>query len=184
MSEQTPKKEFEIDDWEFWWHRKSFIRTFVVCALFCAGQMLWIEYIKPPGGHVYERLPTLTGPWWSGHCGNGYTCAKVGSTEVSCSVASYFPVGGGNRGLCGHLKIPNGEEVTAIRVKTPLADYRYHEYLAIVNSAHKIYKSDRDEQIRSKWIHESQSVAFNSFFTLFIIAYFVQLGIYKSKKGE
>jgi len=74
--------------------------------------------------------------------------------------------------------------VTAIRVKTPLANNHYGGYLAIVKSAQKVYQSDSDEQIRSQWMRESRRVAFNSFFTLFIIFYFVQLGIYKSRKGE
>lgn len=185
MSESIqPAKNFEIDDWEFWWHKRAFIRTLVVCVLFCAGQLLWIEHIKPPQGHVYERLPTLTGPWWSGHCGNGRTCAQVGNTSVSCGVDGYFPFGGGSRGLCGHLKIPNGEMVTAIRVKTPLANNHYGEYIAIVKSADKVYQSDSDGQIRGQWIYQSRTDAFSSFFTLFIIFYFVQLGIYKSRKGE
>lgn len=184
MSEQTPRKEFEIDDWEFWWHKKSFIRTFVLCTLCCVGQVLWIEYIKPPEGHVYERLPTLTGSWSSSHCGNAYTCSRVGSIAVSCGIASFFPIGGAGRGGCGHLNIPNGQEVTAILVKTPMVNSHYAEYLAIVKSAHNIYKSDSDEKIRAQWIYQSRTAAFNSFFILFIIAYFVQLGIYKSKKGE
>jgi hypothetical protein len=180
----SPPRELEIDDWEYWWHKKSFFRTLIFCALLGAAQLLWIEHIKPAPGHVYERMPTLTGTWWSGHCGNGHTCARVGNTSVSCSVNGYFPFGFGSRGSCGQLDIPNGEEVVAIRVKTPMANNHYSEYLATISSAHTTYKSDDDEKIRLRWINQSRTDVINTFYLLFIIGYFVQWTIYSSKKGK
>lgn len=171
--------KLDIRDIEFWWDKRSFIRTISICVLVYGVMMLWIEHVTPPEGYVFERLPAITGPWWSGHCGNGFNCARVGNTPVGCSIASYFPLGGGNRGLCGHLKIPNGKVVTAIHVKTPMMNKRYNEYLAFIKSGNEVYQFDDDAKIRADWIWKSRTAALNGFFILFIVFYFSQLA--KSK---
>jgi hypothetical protein len=176
-------KELDIHDLGFWWDKSRFVVTLIFCGAIYAGLMLWIERVKPPENHSFERLPAITGEWWSGDCqkGQGYSCARIGDVVIWCSLEGYYPFGTGSRGNCNHLKIPNGEIVTAEIVKTPTAN-GFGKYFSIFSTKTKIYRSDSDFKIRDMWIREAQKSASGIFFIFFIIIYFVLLATRKTHK--
>jgi hypothetical protein len=160
---------------------KIFFRTALFCGLLYVLMMLWLERVKPPEGYVFETLPPITGTWKSEQFGAGRssgTSFKVGDTSVHCSIAGYYPrpFGASSSGRCNPLRIPNGETVTAHRVKVSWMLGK-EIYLATIYSASKTYQIEDDRKLREIWIRDARQSASGLAIDLMIILYCTQMGM-------
>lgn len=174
-------RELDIHDIDFWWDKKAFIRTLVVCVLTYAALMLWIEHVKPPEGHVFERLPPITGVWKCCKGDGRYGKSWVGNTQVTCGVPSYYGFGGASD--CGMARVPNGAVTSVTKALYPTW-YGQDSYVSKIESNGQAYwDRDSDESIRKKWIKGSRMDAWDVFVYMFIILYFVQLAVRKTNRN-
>ncbi len=167
---------------ERWWNRKAFFYTLTICAIVGLSQYLWLQRVLLPENYVFERLPIITGEWWSGGCGNGYTCARVGNTPVYCSTSGYFVFVAASRGVCGHLRIPNGEMITAERIKIPTSDGDNYIYLISAKSPNQQYFLESDREVRDRWVRNSKLQIGDTIARVALFSYLILLGISTYRK--
>jgi hypothetical protein len=178
MSEETSPSEVK------WWNKKLLARSALVGLAFYGLFWALAERAKPPEGHVFERLPTISGIYKCCDAGGRYSQSWVGGIGVDCLGFSYYHIGTG-RNDCGLKEKLNGLVVEADRVLVPAYDGPLPLISKITSGGYTYYEQS-DQRIRELWISGSNGGASTLGWLIFLIVHFIQLVYFdrKFKKSQ
>jgi hypothetical protein len=174
MSERTSPSEVK------WWNKKLLARSALVGLAFYGLFWALAERAKPPEGHMFERLPTISGIYKCCDAGGRYSKSWVGGTGINCSPVGFYEFLGTNRNDCGLKERLNGRPVDVVRAMTPSFGNR-DPLVVQISSDGATYYGLSDARLRELWISSSRSAALTLGFVLFVIFHTTQL-IYLDRK--
>lgn len=173
-------EKLAMSNFRYWWDLRIFIRSILGSALLLIALLTWIERVKPPEGHVFERLPPIEGVWGKESGGLRSTTSMVDQTSVVCT----FPriLYGGGISSCSHLKIPYGAKVTVVYVRIPMLDqtqYESSKYVQKISTNSAVYIESTDSEIATTWLRVAWREAIRLVVDILIFGYLMQILLYR-----
>lgn len=156
-----------------WYDKKLLIRSALL------GLMLFTVFWgiakreEPPEGHVFERLPAISGVYRCCEAGGRYSKSWVGRRGVNCQGFSYYHLGTG-RNDCGFKEQLDGVQVVVEQVLIPAYDGPL-PLVSKIGAGGNTYYEISDGRIRELWINGSQKNAFTLAFILGAVFHGAQL---------
>lgn len=161
-----------------WKDKKLLLRSAMVGLFFFGLLWWWAERAAPPEGHVFERLPPLSGIYKCCEAGGRYSRSWVGNQVVECRLFSFYQMST-PRNDCGLKEQLNRREVAVTQALIPTYWGPYPVVVKITSGGQTFYEKN-DQRIRELWISGSRWDATFGF-TLAMIFHFIQL-IYLDRK--
>ncbi|MGI4777802.1 MAG: hypothetical protein ACRYGA_06725 [Janthinobacterium lividum] len=175
MNDVAPQREIK------WHDRKLILRSFVCSLIFLAVLCGLAKRAEPPEGHLFERLPAISGIYKCCEAGGRYSRSWVGHKTVACTGFTYYLFLGTNRNDCGFKSQLNGQQVEV--VETYLPSITASDPVVIkLKTQTTTYIDLSDKEIRDRWISGSYRDATFGF-TLGLIFHFFQF-VYFNRKSK
>lgn len=162
-----------------WWDQKLLFRSLLVGLVFFGIFWGLAKRAEPSEGHVFERLPTVSGTYRCCDAGGRYSQSWVGDESINCKGFSYYHIGTG-RNDCGLKEQLNGLIVNVEQIFVPA----YDQPLRLVSKISldgRVYYARNNQLIRERWIAGSKKDAALLGYIFFIVFHASQL-IYFSRK--
>lgn len=167
-----------------WWDRKIFTRSVAAFAAVLVGLLAWIEHVKPPEGHEFEKLPPLTGIYKCCEAGGRFSASWVGETQIVCGSITYFGFVGRPNHDCGRKERLNGQLVEVGQALFPTVANGFQPEVFRITSDSRVHYEVSSSELRLRWIRNSRSEAFSIAVIFLIILYGAQMSFLKTSPKE